>query len=340
MSAIHEIVEASEPRHAARLSAILAICGEFASGAKALRLLCEQSAAAHIEMILLSESGAILEEAAAWLAPFASFQLILGDTTRLPSLRAEAVVLARSPIIAYCEDHSFLEPSWGAALLSSFESDERVRAVAPAFINPNPGHPLSRALFSAHFGFWAKANWPSGEHHIQSLPWHNTAYRRDDLLSLREEVAQLLVVECYLQQAIKRLNPDGLLVFNSNTATHHANASLLPIACRQALRGGRMFAGERWVRSGWSLGRRLIQSAASPLIPILRLWRSRSSLNQSAQDEGLSLWVYAAIIALFHAAGEVAGNLFGRGDTIKDYSDLECRRARFVRPADRSILLD
>jgi hypothetical protein len=340
MKAIHEVIEASAPRRPARLTAILAISGTFASGAKALRLLSEQSAVADIELLLFSESRSILDAAAALLAPFASFQRILGDTSRLPSLRTEALALARSPIIAYCEDHSFLEPSWGSALLNSFDSDARVLAVAPAFINPNPDHPISRALFTAHFGPWDKANWPCGEQPIDALPWHNTAYRRADLIALGAEVAQLLVVECHLQQAVKKLHPDGILIFNTTTATHHANASLLSAACRQALVGGRLFAAERWVRSHWSLGRRLIQAAASPLIPILRLWRSRAMLNQSAQGDLLELWAYAWIIALFHAAGEATGNLFGIGDSIGIYSNFECRRARFVRYSDQAILFD
>jgi len=340
MNAIHEIIEVTKPLRPARLTAILAICGEFASGAKSLRLLTEQSVAADLELILFSESRKILDEALPVLDSFACFQRIVGDTTRLPSLRAEAVVLARSPIIAYCEDHSFLEPSWAGALLNSFDSDERVLAAAPAFINPNPGHPLSRVLFASHFGPWAKPNWPTGEHQLDSLPWHNTAYRRMDLLALGTEVAALLAVECHLQTAVKQLHPAGYFILNATTATHHANASILTSACQHAWVGGRMFAGERCVRHRWSLGRRLLQTAATPLIPLLRLWRNRVNLNKSIQGDTIHLWAYAWIVALFHAAGEATGNLLGAGDYVATYSDFECRRSRFVGRADWAVLHD
>jgi hypothetical protein len=341
MNAIHEVIKVADPSHPPRLSAILAICGEFASGAKALRLLGEQTVAGDLELILVSESPTILSQALPRLAPFACFQLILGETTRLPSLRAEAAMFARSPVSAFCEDHSFLEPSWAAALLDSFAAP-RVVAAAPAFINPNPRHPLSRVLFAAHFGPWAAANWTPAQHPRPSLPWHNTAYRRADLLELGPAVAELLAVECHLQDAVKRLHPDGIFILNATTATHHANASRLASAFRHALVGGRMFAGERWTRGGWSRARRLLQAAATPGIPLLRMWRSRTDLIRAANGPGdtLRILAYAWVVAIVHATGELVGNLLGAGDFVATYSNFECRRARFVQPQDLAILHD
>ncbi len=54
--------------------------------------------------------------------------------------------------------------------------------------------------------------------------------------------------------------------------------------------------------------------------------------------DGANLWLHAFVIAIFHAAGEAAGFVLPRTDLLAMYSDFECRRARFVQPADMAML--
>ena len=88
------------------------------------------------------------------------------------------------------------------------------------------------------------------------------------------------------------------------------------------------------------MGRRWLQLCASPLIPFVRLARDRHLLNGAVRGpfDGVNLWLHALTMALFHAAGEAVGNVAARTDLIPAYSNFECRRARFVRAADVSLL--
>lgn len=90
----------------------------------------------------------------------------------------------------------------------------------------------------------------------------------------------------------------------------------------------------------WSPVRRVLQALASPLIPFVRLGRDRSLLNAAVRGpmDGANLWLHAFVMAIFHAAGEAAGFVLPRTDLLAMYSDFECRRARFVQPADMAML--
>ena len=242
--------------------------------------------------------------------------------------------------MGFCEDHSFVEDIWATELIAAFESDPRVAAVAPAFVNPNPVYPVSRAQFAAYFGRYARDRWDAAWHTVAGLPWHNTAYRSDILTSVGDELGHALEVEGYLQEQIRERFPDSQFIFTVKTATHHVNVSRLGPACRHALVGGRLYATERAARLRWSPVRRALQALASPLIPFVRLGRDRSLLNAAVRGpmDGANLWLHAFVIAIFHAVGEAAGSVLPRTDLIARYSDFECRRARFVQPADMAML--
>ena len=339
---IHEILPSPEQCHSPKLTAILVICGPFREGEKALRCLAAQTIAEDIEMILVTDHADIFKEAEPLLQGFGCVQRITGDVTRLPHLRAACTMLARAPFIGYCEDHSFLDANWAEELVSAFESDPDVVAVAPAFVNPNADHPLSRALFSCHFGRFSKARWKPGLHVCPGLPWHNTAYRLDILSNLGgDEVAKGLEVEGFLQEQIREKHPACVFILNTRTGTSHVNMSLLWPACRHGFTGGRFYALERSARRGWSPLRRLIQAFASPLVPAVRLFRDRHFINAHTRGpvDGMNVWLRAWVVALFHATGEAAGCILPRLDLVRVYSDFECRRIRFVSPADTAILL-
>jgi hypothetical protein len=339
-AAIREILPSADPRQSPRLSAILAISGPCGGGEKALRHLAAQTVAAEMEMIVATDLPENFEAAAPLLQQFGAVQRVVGDVRYLPHLRAACAMRARAPYVAFCEDHSFPEPTWAAELVAAFDSDANVVAVCPAMVNPNPVHPVSRAQFSAYFARAGRDRWAPGLHVVAGLPWHNTAYRADVLRAFGDTLGHDLEVEGMLQEQIVRRFPSSYFVLNTRVATHHVNVSRLWPACLHAFVGGRLYALERSARLGWSPLRRVVQALASPLVPFVRLARDRHLLNASVRGpiDAVNLWMHALIMALFHAAGEAAGCVLGPADLVPTYSNFECRRARFVRAADVMLL--
>jgi hypothetical protein len=341
-SVVRDVLPSPDPARDPRLSAILVICGPFRSAEKVMRHLAAQSAAADMELIVATDIAANFDEAGKYFPHFAAVQKIVGDVRFLPALRAACVMRARAPYVVFGEDHSFPEPTWGAELIGAFESDSRVVAVAPVMVNPNPVHPVSRAQFAAYFARAGRDRWEPGNHVVNGLPWHNSAYRTDVLRTFGEELGRAMEVEGFLQESIAQAMPDSRFVLAARTATHHVNVSVLGPACRHGFVGGRIFAAKRSVRLGWSPIWRFVHAMSSPLVPFVRLSRDRQLLNATVRSplDAVNLWMHAFAMAVSHAAGEATGLLFGAANQIPVYSNFECRRARFVRPADRMLLED
>ena len=339
---IRQVLSSPDPKRTPKLSAILVICGPFRSAERVMRHLGAQSCAADIELIVATDVTENLDAAEPYLGSFCAVQKIVGDVRFLPHLRAACAMRARAPYVAFCEDHSFPEPTWAAELIGVFESDERVVAVAPVMVNPNPVHPVSRAQFAAFFARAGRDKWAPGNHVVKSLPWHNTAYRADVLRTFGEDLGHEFEVEGFLQEKIARAVPTAVFVLTARTATHHVNVSVLAPACRHGFVGGRIFAAERSMRLRWSLLRRVMHAMGSPLVPVVRLARDRQLLNATIATplDAASLWLHAYALAFCHAAGETTGLLFGAVDQVPVYSNFECRRARFVRAADVKLLED
>lgn len=341
---IAEIVHRDMPSRNCTLTAILVVVGELAGGEKSLRCLAAQTMVGEMELILTSDSRATLEQAAPYLEAFGAVQLIRGDVTRLPHLRAACAERAQTAIIAFNEDHSFVEPGWAAEILSAFDSKPYVDAVAAGMANPNPYHPVSRCQFAAYFSPFATDRWPVGRHTTPGLPWHNTVYRASALHAVTDaggDVGTEMEVEGSLQASIRRVLPHGQFVLTTLTTIHHANVSRLSPACRHAVLGGRLFAAYRARSMRWSRSRRLLQASAAPLVPLVRVWRDRAQLNAYSRGFGdyVRLLLHAAVMAGAHATGEFLGLVFGITlEHVMRYSDFESRRARFVHDSDRAIL--
>ena len=339
---LREVLSSSDPARPPKLSAVLVICGPFHSSEKVMRCLVAQSCVSDIELIVATDTKVNLGALEPYLERFGAVQQILGDVRFLPHLRAACAMRARAPYVAFCEDHSFPEPTWAAELIGAFEGDERVVAAAPVMVNPNSVHPVSRAQFAAFFARAGRDRWSRGNHVVSNLPWHNSAYRADVLRTFGADLGHEFEVEGFLQDRIARAMPGSVFVLAARTTIHHVNVSVLLPACRHGFVGGRIFAAVRSARLRWSMLRRVMHAMVSPLVPVVRLARDRQLLNATVTSplDAVNLWLHAYALALCHAAGEATGFLFGAVDQVPIYSNFECRRARFVRTADVKLLED
>jgi hypothetical protein len=162
------------------------------------------------------------------------------------------------------------------------------------------------------------------------------------LRTFGDELGELMEVEGYLQERIAQTISGSQFMLAARTATHHVNVSTLGPACHHGFVGGRIFAAKRSERFAWSPVRRFVYAMGSPLVPFIRLSRDRPLLNATVRSplDAVNLWLTAFAMAVCHAGGEAAGFLFGARNQVSVYSNFECRRARFVRPADVKLLED
>jgi len=97
---------------------------------------------------------------------------------------------------AFGEDHSFPEPGWAEALERAWQDGHG--AVGAVLENANPGV-LSWVDMLLNFGPHIALTEGGAR---PSLAWHNTSYRRADLLAFGDDLGRLMTVEALLQQAL------------------------------------------------------------------------------------------------------------------------------------------
>lgn len=319
------------------LSIILVTPAGYDLVRKTVHHLSRQTISDRLELIFVTPDAAgfqIPEVDADKLARLHSVRIVQADPApAVSAARVEGIKVAAAEIVVMAEDHSFPEPGWAAALLAGF-TDDRC-SVGPIVLNGNPHTALSWANYYACFLHWGEgaAGGVDGQ-----TPWHNSAYRRDALLSFGERLVPLFTAEGLLQEELKA---QGQYPYTAVEArTHHVNFSLLAPYLQHAFNGGRLFGFRRAEAERWSAGKRLLHVAASPLVPIVRLKRIVADAGQRRQPRP-PLWRILPLLAagmVLHMAGEVTGLLFGGGDVDRAYSYFELWRSKGVNAADRKAL--
>jgi hypothetical protein len=106
---------------------------------------------------------------------------------------AAGVRQASAPVVALAEDHSYLDPSWAAALIEAHR--HAWAAVGPAVHNANPKSVTSWADFLIAYGPWSE---PVTAGEVEHLPGHNSSYKREILLDYGPGLEAMLGAESIL----------------------------------------------------------------------------------------------------------------------------------------------
>lgn len=265
------------------------------------------------------------------LTEFHTFRVVEVGEIKLPSqAKAVGVLKATAPILAFAEDHCYPDPDWAAALIAAHQ--QGWAAVGPAMRNANPATMLSWAGLFLHYGCCLE---PATLQAAECLPWHNTSYKRELLLAYGDELASMLVVESMLLDDLR--DKSHRLCFEPAAKTYHVNISLLSSWIGHAFWGGRQFAAIRAEKQKWSLWRRLLYIVGTPLIPFVRLRRTRQIIYRTGKQRELLPRVLPALISglVPHAIGEMIGYAFGKGNAEQRYSYYEMARIRHLTAKDR-----
>jgi hypothetical protein len=232
-------------------------------------------------------------------------------TTTWAEGRAIAARLADAPVLAFIEGHCVAEPGWAEALIHAHKKP--YAAVGYAFTNPYPESWLSRATLASKYGCWLH---PTTSRVARVLPCGNVAYKRADLLSLGDEMENLLTPDFVVHERFNQLGAD-MYVESDAIVAHNSLVKLSQLLASSFL-FCRVLAAKRAESQRWNRVRQIGYAVATPVVsPCVAIWRLFSSRSETP-SEWKALVTYLPVVAakgVASALGESVGYLLGAGSS-------------------------
>lgn len=238
--------------------------------------------------------------------------------------RALAFRLARTPVIAYIEDHCIADPGWAEALVRAHQGPWT--CVGYSFTNPNPESYLARATIMSEYGMWLV---PASSGRARVLPSNNVSYKREQLLQFGDDLENLLTPDFGLFQQLAQRGLE--MYFESGARVGHSSHEDLRGQFAASKAFSRLLGARRAQTQKWSWTKRISYGAATPFVaPAIALWRLAASLRHRR-----SLWreFFISLPVIFlrypiSGLGEAIGYLFGTGSAERELANAELSTAR------------
>lgn len=313
--------------HAA-LSVVIVTPGGTDEIAATLGCLRAQTARDQLEIIVV---GPCVENVTLGVVPFEQFaaarSVIVGEMTSLGGCLAAGIRVAQAPIVVCAEEHSYPEPAWAAALIEAHRGPWS--AVGGVLKNANPRTSASWSSLFCCFGR-AVAPAPAGE--TVELPGHHTAYKREALARYADGLDRCLEVEWVMQEDMRL---SGARLYQEPAAiSRHMNHSSLRSLLGSSYYGGRTFAANRaWIRK-WSPRRRLLYTAAGPLLLVHRLRMSLLHVHRAKPKLTFKILPALALALTADTAGQAAGYALGPGQAPNRRLSFELYRKSHLSKRD------
>ncbi len=196
-------------------------------------------------------------------------------------------------------------PGWLPAVLDAF-ADRDVTVVGPAMANGTRRTAIGWSNFLLDYGPWAEPVDGTTDH---GVPGHNSAFRREAMVGLGDELAELLRVDLTL---IDRLTADGgKLRLEPRARVAHLSVEQFGTWLRERTLAGRLFATAR--SRDWTRAQRALYAIGAPAIPLAR---ARQVGHDFRRTRGMHAhgWRVAAATAVglvASAFGEHLGYAYG-----------------------------
>lgn len=305
-----------------RLAAVVAT-DRFATIEDLVHSLAAQGRAAELELVVVCPSAAGLGPAPEPARALGAVRVVERPLLPLGEARATGVRRAEARVVVVAETHAFPDPNWADALIRSH--DAGWGAVMPGVWNANPATALSWAGFLVDYGRWAATG--SG-HEIDDLPSYHASFKREELLAFGPELGRLLEPGSGLGAELRKR---GALGWHEPRATvGHLNVARPRAWAHERFLGGRLLGAER--RARWSRARVLVYLAGSPLVPLVRLWRTRPAFTAAAAAGVLPRWSRIATVAgcVAWGVGEAVGYAAGAGRSAARMLEYELHKQRYL----------
>jgi glycosyltransferase involved in cell wall biosynthesis len=316
-------------RNPPEMSVVVVTPDRYETVRKTVRHLKAQNVKDRLEIVLVAPAVAELGLDVSELKNFLQFRVVeAGPINSTARARAIGIRHTSAPIVALVEDHCFPAPGWAEAIINAHKAGWA--AVGPVMANANPDGIISWANLLIEYSPWLE---PAKGGTVDHLPGHNGSYKRDVLLNYGDQLEAMLEAESVLQWDLRAKG--HRLYLESKARTFHQNFSTPLSSIPLRFHGGRLFASAR--ARHWPLWQRVLYTAASPFIPLVRLWRIVGQLRRSGRPSHLLPRVLPALIAglIFDGVGELVGYAFGPGNAMARLSDMEFHRYRYLAKMDK-----
>lgn len=314
------------------LSVVITAPEDYQGIETTIRYLRKQSVRDRIELLIVCPSAEQLCLEKSLMEEFWGYQVVcVGPILSIARANAEGIRRARGAVVALAEDHCFPEAQWAEALITAH--DGSWVAVGPVMSNANPATMVSWSDFVIGYGPWMEPT-PAGP--ASFLPGHNSSYKRAVLLEYGDKLEDMLESETVMHLDLCRKG--HRLYIESSARAAHVNFSLLSSWLPVQLYSGRVFAGSR--SRNWSLLRRLCYGIASPLIPVVRLWRILRELMRPGRPRYLLFRLFPTLIVglLLDGTGQMLGYLMGAGSASRKLGQFEFNRINHITEEDQRAL--
>ncbi len=241
-------------------------------------------------------------------------------------IRAQAAEIARGEAVAYLEEHIFVVPGWLDAITRGFRAGHGGVGGEPGVLNPGRG--ISDAITLMNYGPFRPTPTPRTFH---MLPGHNSAYRRDLLLSFGDLLPTLLASEVLLGWKI--IEKGHTLLLDPAAKFLHLNEEALAMISVGYYHWNRSFGENRAKVYKWTWWRRILQGAATPLVPVVRYMKYLVYLLRNDRQSLPILFRYTGVFLYAEAAaaiGMAIGVLLGAGDAEAKFLDYELNSERRI----------
>jgi Glycosyl transferase family 2 len=296
-----------------------------------VRHLSAQTGHEQLELVIVTQSSKTFELDRTETAGLCRVQ-VLEIPAILPLALATTAGIRRAtaPLVVLAESHAFPAPGWAQALIEAHR--QPWAAVGAVIANANPGI-ISWANLFVDYGRCVETASPEN---VTYLPGHHTSYKRDILLQYDSQLQAVMDSEILLHWDMQakgnrlRLEPAARI--------YHVNVSLLAAWLPERFYTGRRFAATR--SRHWSFLKRLLYFGGSPLIPLIRVPRVIRDLRASTFPRRRWPLILPAITIglVAGAVGEMAGYLFGAGDSMQQTARIELFKLQFVTESDQRKL--
>lgn len=230
-------------------------------------------------------------------------------STTIPLLRAEGARLSNADVVAFTEDHLFVDAAWRQAMGRSFEEGRSVVGGPVEF--SGPGSPFDRAMYLFDYAPFMSPV-PAGP--VSRLTAANAAYKR----SLLSEGP--LTDGVYEVTLNSRLRSQGeILWLNPQAPVYHAKNYERTRSVSQMRHAGRSYASMRMRGRGALV--RAVYALATPLLVFVLPGRILSLVLKRARP--VTQWLvclpYLLVISVAWALGEFLGSLAGDGGSAAEW---------------------
>ncbi len=313
--------ELMNDQEAPLLSVIVVTPSDIERLERTLIALQKQTICQRLEVILIVPFAESAEQdAQGLLGGFQSVQVVpIGTIHDVTQAGAHGIPYAQAKAVAFVEDHAYPFPNWAESLVHTHQGPWA--AVGSAFVCSNSD---SLWAWASQIFSYPPYTAPVTGGEVDHLPAHNVSYKRDLLLHLDPPVDQLM--SAWGGDLNIVLRDQGYRLYLDNTAVvNHRNTTVVKELLHVSFIAGRYYAGRRWRKEHWSIGRRLLYVLGSPLIPFKRgyqLWlEAFQGKERSDIMPGVSLRLAPLLAA--DGAGQMIGFLIDEGDAANQMAQHE-----------------